>query len=55
MKIMKQFLYCLVIFSPFLNTVFRKAKNTTNQYKKVKFDLKQGLWRHPPRNVTDAV
>ena len=40
-KIMTQFLYCLVIFSALLNTVFRKAENTTEQYIKIKFDLKR--------------
>ena len=42
-KIIKQFLYCLVIFYYFLNTVFRKAGNITKRYIKVKSDLKQFL------------
>ena len=37
---MKQILYCLVIFSAILNTVFRKAENITKQYIKVKSEVK---------------
>ena len=40
---MKQFLYCLVILSAFLNTVFRKTENMTKDNVKVKSDLKQFL------------
>ena len=34
-------IYCLIIFSASLNTVFRKAENITKQYIKVESDLKQ--------------